>query len=63
VVHPSTLMGLGRSEINRSSMTLFDFVAPGEGFGQVLQKFFEGRTDQASLAALTRASAHKVRNV
>jgi uncharacterized protein (DUF1810 family) len=36
----------------RSSMTLFDFVAPGTVFGQALRKFFDGQGDQTTLAAL-----------
>jgi uncharacterized protein (DUF1810 family) len=36
----------------RSSMTLFDIVAPETVFGQALKKFFGGRGDQATLAAL-----------
>jgi uncharacterized protein (DUF1810 family) len=38
----------------RSSMTLFDFVAPGTVFGQALKKFFDGRGDQITLAALKK---------
>jgi uncharacterized protein (DUF1810 family) len=40
----------------RSSMTLFDYIAPGEVFGQALQTFFEGRADRATLAPLTRST-------
>ena len=36
----------------RSSMTLFDFVAPGTVFSQALKKFFAGQGDQATLNAL-----------
>jgi uncharacterized protein (DUF1810 family) len=36
----------------RSSMTLFDFVAPGTVFGQALKNFFDGHADPATLAAL-----------
>lgn len=38
----------------RSSMTLFDFVAPGTVFGQALRKFFDGQGDQTTLAALKK---------
>lgn len=35
-----------------SSMTLFDYVAPNDIFGQVLNKFFSGSTDPNTLAKL-----------
>jgi len=38
----------------RSSMTLFDFVAPGTVFGEALKKFFNGRGDRATLAELQK---------
>ena len=38
----------------RSSMTLFDFVAPGTVFGQALRKFFDGQGDQTTLGALKK---------
>ena len=38
----------------RSSMTLFDFVAPGTVFGQALERFFNSRGDQATLAVLSK---------
>jgi uncharacterized protein (DUF1810 family) len=36
----------------RSSMTLFDFVAPGSVFNAALATFFGGRDDPITLAAL-----------
>jgi uncharacterized protein (DUF1810 family) len=41
----------------RSSMTLFDFVAPGTVFGQALEKFFDGRGDPTTLAALDKTTS------
>jgi uncharacterized protein (DUF1810 family) len=38
----------------RSSMTLFDFVAPGTVFGEALKKFFNGRGDRATLTELNK---------
>jgi uncharacterized protein (DUF1810 family) len=38
----------------RSSMTLFDFVAPGTVFGKALKKFFDGHGDQITLTALKK---------
>jgi uncharacterized protein (DUF1810 family) len=38
----------------RSSMTLFDFVAPGTVFHEALKKFFDGQGDQLTLAALKK---------
>ena len=35
-----------------SSMTLFDYVAPNDLFGQVLNKFFSGSSDPNTLAKL-----------
>ena len=35
-----------------SSMTLFDYVAPNDIFGQVLNKFFSGSADPNTLAKL-----------
>lgn len=35
-----------------SSMTLFDYVAPNDIFGQVLNKFFSGSSDPNTLAKL-----------
>ncbi len=41
----------------RSCMTLFDAVAPHERvFRQVLERYFDGREDEASLALLSQAS-------
>jgi uncharacterized protein (DUF1810 family) len=37
----------------RSSMTLFDIVAPGTVFGAALRRFFAGQGDPATLAALS----------
>jgi uncharacterized protein (DUF1810 family) len=39
----------------RSSMTLFDAVAPGQVFRQALDRFFEGRADPATLELLAEA--------
>ena len=36
----------------RSSMTLFDVVAPNDVFGAALQKYFNGEADAATLAKL-----------
>lgn len=36
----------------RSSMTLFDYVAPGDIFAQVLAKYYGGRRDERSLEML-----------
>jgi uncharacterized protein (DUF1810 family) len=36
----------------RSSMTLFNFVAPSTVFDQALKRFFVGQGDQATLSAL-----------
>ena len=40
-----------------SSMTLFDYVAPGEVFDKVLRKFFSGSRDLRSLAIIRNISA------
>ncbi len=37
----------------KSSMTLFDFIAPGQVFEQVLKKFFMGERDQTTLKILS----------
>lgn len=37
----------------RSSMTLFDAIAPGEVFGEVLDKFFKGERDELTLCRLS----------
>jgi uncharacterized protein (DUF1810 family) len=53
---------LGRVDATklRSSMTLFDHAAPGDGvFDRCLDTFFEGRRDQATLRLLAASEASR----
>ena len=48
---PQAVFGWDRVKLG-SSMTLFDYVAPNDIFGQVLNKFFSGSADPNTLAKL-----------
>ncbi|MFG6425126.1 DUF1810 domain-containing protein [Lepagella muris] len=48
------LMGSGIDVLKlKSSMTLFDFVSPGDVFGLVLDKFFDGKRCRRTLEILS----------
>lgn len=46
---PHALLGFPDDLKLRSSMTLFDYAAPGDIFGRVLDKYFAGQRDARSL--------------
>ncbi len=53
---PVEVLGLVDALKLRSSMTLFDAVAPDEDFARVLDQYYDGKPDELTLELLSRRS-------
>ncbi|MCU1603287.1 MAG: calpastatin [Frankiales bacterium] len=54
--NPVVVVGLVDALKLRSSMTLFDAVAPGGDFARVLEQYYGGKPDELTLQLLSRRS-------